>query len=215
MALSSFLEGRPTSLFALALLAGSYMIYYVVQQILTKQRHSKVIKANNCKPTPSCPHKDPIFGLDTFFENVAASKSGGLFQKFADRMVNLGNVHTHSQIYLGDPVIITIEPENVKTVLATRFKDFEIPPRRKVAAIPIFGHGIFTTDGKEWEDSRALLRPNFTRSHIGDLEVYEGHVGNMVARIPTGGETVDLQELFFMLTLDSGMFSFRFRESGI
>jgi cytochrome P450 len=68
---------------------------------------------------------------------------------------------------------------------------------------PIFGHGIFTTDGKEWEASRALLRPNFARNQIADIETFEHHVSAMISWIPKDGSTVDLQELFFMLTLDS------------
>jgi len=72
----------------------------------------------------------------------------------------------------------------------------------------MFGHGIFTTDGKEWEESRALLRPSFSRSLVGDLKTFESHISKMIARIPRDGSTVDLQELFFMLTLDSGKLLF-------
>lgn len=111
--------------------------------------------------------------------------------------------YTWTQLFLGDRVINTAEPENIKAILATQFKEFELPPRRKVAFRPTFGHGIFTTDGKEWENSRALLRPNFTRSQVGDLETFESHIKALIKRIPTNGETVDLQQLFFMLTMDS------------
>ena len=38
---------------------------------------------------------------------------------------------------------------------------------------------------------------------MGDLETFEGHIGKLIERIPKGGETVDLQQLFFMLTMDS------------
>ena len=68
---------------------------------------------------------------------------------------------------------------------------------------PVFGHGIFTTDGKEWEASRALLRPNFVRNQIADIQTFEHHVSAMISWIPKDGSIVDLQELFFMLTLDS------------
>lgn len=40
----------------------------------------------------------------------------------------------------------------------------------------MLGHSVFTTDEKEWEASRSLLRPSFNRSLIiGDLEVFEKH----------------------------------------
>jgi cytochrome P450 len=68
---------------------------------------------------------------------------------------------------------------------------------------PVFGHGIFTTDGKEWEASRALLRPNFVRNQIGDLDTFDHHISSLISRIPKDRSTVDLQILFFMLTLDN------------
>lgn len=77
------------------------------------------------------------------------------------------------------------------------------------------GHGIFSTDGKEWEASRALLRPSFTRSLIGDLEVFESHISKVISKIPTDGSTFDLQVLFFKLTLDSGMLPPEFYQSNI
>ena len=103
----------------------------------------------------------------------------------------------------GQQFIQTAEPENIKAMLATQFKDFELPAIRKGAFAPIFGHGIFTTDGLEWETSRSLLRPNFNRAQVADLDMLENHVSKVIARIPRDGSTVDLQTLFFMLTLDS------------
>lgn len=63
----------------------------------------------------------------------------------------LGN--TFSLVLLSQPAIITIEPENVKAVLATQFHDFGIGKRyRGMGAL--LGHGIFTSDGAHWERSR-------------------------------------------------------------
>jgi len=68
---------------------------------------------------------------------------------------------------------------------------------------PVFGEGIFTTDGEAWAHSRALLRPNFARDQVADLEAFERHIQALVAVIPRDGSTVDLQELFFRFTMDS------------
>ena len=198
--------GQPPSVVLLSLVLGSYVIYSIVKRIALNRRRSLFQKAKGCKPIPSYPHKDPILGLDLFFENIKLLKHGGLLEKFKERYNTInGGVHTWTQSVLGRYIINTAEPENIKTILATNFKEFMLSPVRKEAMKPIFGHGIFTTDGKEWEESRALLRPNFTRSNVGDLDVHEEHISKMIARIPRDGETVDLQELFFMLTLDSGM----------
>ncbi|KAG9237693.1 cytochrome P450 [Amylocarpus encephaloides] len=179
-----------------------YILTKGVQQGIAYHRQSWIIRTNGCKPCPAYPHKDPIFGLDLFLINLKLSRDGGFLEGVRNRYKAL-KCRTFSQITLGERMIMTCEPENVKAILATQFKQFELPPRRKNAFDPIFGHGIFTTDGADWEASRALLRPSFTRSQVGDIETFEEHISKLLARIPRDGSTVDLQELFFELTLDS------------
>ena len=99
---------------------------------------------------------------------------------------------------LGRPVLVTIEPKNVQTVLALKFKDFDLGHRNKALA-PLLGQGIFASDGPMWEHSRAMLRPNFVRSQVSDIGVYERHVSNLIAKIPQDGSTIDLQYLFFQM----------------
>ncbi|KAK0105094.1 hypothetical protein ONS95_004543 [Cadophora gregata] len=200
--MSTFLENRSPVTLGLLALTSLYTIYHLTLYLITAHRRNLISRKHNCQPIPAYPHKDPIFGLDLFLENSRVIKLGQFLPAVQARYTLL-NAHTWSQLFLGERVINTAEPENIKAILATQFKEFELPPRRKVAFHPTFGHGIFTTDGKEWEASRALLRPNFTRSQVGDLETFEGHIGKLIRRIPRGGETVDLQELFFMLTMDS------------
>jgi hypothetical protein len=47
-------------------------------------------------------------------------------------------------------------PENIKTILSTKFNDYSLGQKRKDTFIPVLGHGIFDTDGAAWERSRAL-----------------------------------------------------------
>ena len=203
--LQSFLQERSPSVVAIIILSGAYLVYSLINRLITYQRHSRIIKNNGCKPFAKYPHTDPIFGLDLFKENVKLSKEGGLWIELEKRYNRInGGVHTFSQLLLGEEVINTAEPENIKAILATQFKDFELPPRRKESFHPVFGRGIFTTDGAEWEVSRALLRPNFVRNQIADLRTFDDHVSKMISKIPRDGSTVDLQTLFFMLTIDSG-----------
>jgi cytochrome P450 len=69
------------------------------------------------------------------------------------------------------------------------------------------GRGIFSADGKQWEHSRALLRPQFVRDQVSDLELEERHLQNMLLALPVKSdgwtETTDLQPLNFNLTIDS------------
>ncbi|KAL8709380.1 MAG: hypothetical protein Q9220_005874 [cf. Caloplaca sp. 1 TL-2023] len=95
-----------------------------------------------------------------------------------------------------------MEPENMKSVLATGFNSYSVGADRKKGLRPFLGNGIFTTDGAAWQHSRDLLRPCFARAQIGDKDLFEKHVGNLLDAIPRDGTTIDLQDLFFKITLD-------------
>lgn len=110
-------------------------------------------------------------------------------------------------------MIYTADAENVKTILATKFKDFELPGLRRNAFHSLLGAGIFTNNGTDWKHSRELVRPNFSRDQVADLDIFEEHVNRMIDAIPKDGKTtVDLQELFFGLTMDTAT-EFLFGES--
>ena len=104
---------------------------------------------------------------------------------------------------MGANAIFTIEPENIKTILSLNFKDYSLGARRKSAFVPLLGHGIITTDGDAWARSRLLLRPSFSRHHMGNLAIFETHVRNLIRVIPRDNSTVDLQPLFFDMTIDT------------
>lgn len=47
-----------------------------------------------------------------------------------------------------------------------------------------------------------MLRPNFVRSQVGDIEMFERHVRNVFAAIPRDGSVMKLHDVFFGMTLD-------------
>src|SRR5438046_9791951 len=75
-------------------------------------------------------------------------------------------------------------------------------PRRQIM-FPLFGDGIFTQDGPEWKRSRELLRPQFSYRCYQNLDIFREHVDNLISSLPPSGQIVDLQPLFFRLTLDT------------
>jgi cytochrome P450 len=89
--------------------------------------------------------------------------------------------------------------------------DFGMGPRRQIM-FPLFGDGIFTQDGPDWKHSRELLRPQFSYRSYQNLDVFREHVDNLISNLPSKGEIVDLQPLFFRLTLDTTT-AFLFAES--
>ena len=75
-------------------------------------------------------------------------------------------------------------------------------PRRDIM-FPLFGDGIFTQEGEAWKHSRETLRPHFHFKQYADLEVFRQSVDDLIDIIPQKGGVVDLQPLFFRLTLDT------------
>ena len=66
------------------------------------------------------------------------------------------------------------------------------------------GEGIFTQDGFDWKQSRDLLRRPFARMGYQDLKCFSEPVQNLISRLSAlggRGEIIDLQPLFFRLTL--------------
>lgn len=111
--------------------------------------------------------------------------------------------HTLAAKELLHSLILTIEPQNLKTILSTNFQDYGIGHRLRAFG-PLLGKGIFDTDGDHWASSRALMRPNFTRDQVADLTSFETLIQDLFALLPRDGVTeVDLQDLFFRYTIDS------------
>ena len=76
----------------------------------------------------------------------------------------------------------------------------------------MFGDGIFTQEGSAWKHSRELLRPQFQFKQYDNLEIFRESVDDLINILPTVGGIVDLQPLFFRLTLDTTT-AFLFGES--
>lgn len=56
------------------------------------------------------------------------------------------------------------------------------------------------------------MRPSFSKAQLQDLNTFEVHIKQLLKQLPHDGSTVDLQPLFFRLTLDSST-EFLFGES--
>ena len=103
-------------------------------------------------------------------------------------------------------MLATRDPENVKAIFVTHASSFEIGAYRAGSFKPLLGLGIFTLRGEAWRHSRALLRPQFSREQLSDMELEKRHVDNLSAVLRAGADgwtkAVDLQPLFFNMTLE-------------
>ncbi|KAG8528220.1 uncharacterized protein KY384_007137 [Bacidia gigantensis] len=95
-----------------------------------------------------------------------------------------------------------LDPVNLEAVLSTNFDDYGFGARHDVFA-PLMGTGIFTQEGPAWKRSRELLRSQFARAQYRNLEPFREHVDNLIEQVSAAGPVLDLQPLFFKLTLDT------------
>jgi len=191
------------------IIVAGILSFYVIQRIVLYIQVTRFKIAHGCEPEHRLPQSERIIGWELYKTQVKASQDKTVLESSLKR--NQKNGYTWSAGMMGKTFFNTSDPENIKALLATNFKDFGLGDRIKPFG-PLLGSGIFTTDGAQWEHSRALIRPNFTRSQVADLETFETHIQELITKIPRNGSTIDLQTLFFRLTLDSAT-EFLFGES--
>ncbi|KAK8040017.1 cytochrome P450 [Apiospora rasikravindrae] len=158
-----------------------------------KQQHG-------CRPVQrSFRNRDPILGLDAVWNQIQRSKAGTLLEWLHWRNLTYGptfaarmGLRFPGWLGGGADAIVTTDPENIKTVLATRFKDYGHGDTRTGSFGPLLGRGIFVVDGARWHESRALLRPNFAREQIADLDALERHLGLFFSLLPRRGDVAFL-----------------------
>ncbi|KJZ76507.1 hypothetical protein HIM_04236 [Hirsutella minnesotensis 3608] len=209
---------------AIALSAAFFV--HVYNKICEHLRHKAKAKQWGCEPAVfGFIHWEPS-GLVAMLLSAQASLEKRLPEYVKQRLDSaeehygrpVGTMTTRMPFFKDQ--IFTVDPANIQAVLALKFKDFGLGVSRTENFQPLLGNGIFATNGKQWEHSRSLLRPQFVRSQVSDLNLEEKHVKALMSvldrrvRPGSGGWTdlVDLQVLFFRLTLDSAT-EFLFGES--
>ncbi|KUI68920.1 Cytochrome P450 52A12 [Cytospora mali] len=185
----------------------SYVVYYFLNSFVTSRRRAAKARELGCKEPPF-EHARLPWGIDIIRASLQADKEKLFPDHVIQRAEKMG-AHTYKYSVFGQTNINTNDPRNIQTILATNFGTFDLGPQRFGAFWPMLGNGIFTQHGSAWKHSRELMRPQFTRDQVGDLELEEQHVRNMMSALqsklqPDGWTSlVDLQVLFYRLTLDS------------
>ncbi|KAK7978423.1 cytochrome P450 [Apiospora saccharicola] len=197
----------------LGLLFGLVLVWTVrsVNLYLARRRFKQ---QHGCQPVRSWFYnRDPILGLDAIYNMLQRSKAGTVLEWIHWRNRTYGptfgtRMGMHLPSWMGGSAsgyaFSTTDPENIKAVLASRFKDYGHGNTRTGTFGPLLGSGIFVVDGARWHESRALLRPNFAREQVADLGSLERHFSLLLSLIPQSGDaTVNLATLFFRLTIDT------------
>lgn len=115
-------------------------------------------------------------------------------------------------------IILTADPENIKAILATQFTDYGKGEPFHQEWKPFLGDSIFATDGEKWHTSRQMLRPQFVKDRVSDLECFESHIKTLFKAMANGGalegehqhvelsaingKRFEITDLFFRFSLD-------------
>jgi hypothetical protein len=129
----------------------SYLLFCEISLFLRRRSFSA---RYGCKPASRLPQSDRIIGFQLLKEQMQNAKSFKLLEGMRNRSLKYGNTYTATM--MGQKYIVTNEPENLKAVLATNFRDFGIRGRKQSFG-PLLGNGIFTSDGAQWEHSRVSI----------------------------------------------------------
>ncbi|KAJ5774892.1 hypothetical protein N7457_009788 [Penicillium paradoxum] len=188
-------------------LIGALSALLLVRYFAQALHHRRQSKALHCEPAREGP--TAFFGIPAFIQLCKAVREKTWIDYLTQEFELYGN--TFRNQLLNRSLLATIEPENIKAILATQFKDFNLGTRHQ-HFYPLLGDGIFTLDGEGWAHARGLLRPQFTRDQVADLSMLDDHISNLIDLVPKDRSSFDIQRLFFLLTLDSAT-HFLFGES--
>ena len=152
--------------------------------------------------------------VDLVYRGVKATMKHTNYELWSDyfHSRNEGARRWTCEIYPGGlRCILTGDPENIKAILATQFQDYGKGEPFHKDWHDFLGDSIFVTDLDQWHASRQLIRPQFIKDRVSDLNVFERHVQVLIKKIAEEsmgwdgkrGKEIDVSDLFFRYTLDA------------
>ncbi|VUC35607.1 unnamed protein product [Clonostachys rosea] len=162
----------------------------------------RMMRQQGCQP--SCKKafvRDPFIGLDFAYDRLFQGSPARNLKGSFDMYKRLGATYTVNR--LTTQTIYTCDAANIKRLLATSFDDYKLPAVRVCVMGDLLGPGIFTLNGHSWSNARSLLRPALRKERLCGLpNILESHMQSMLRQISFKGSSLDLQPLFFSLTMD-------------
>lgn len=130
---------------------GCLVILVLASKVQNYLEAQAFAQKNGTQPARKLPQWEQWVGIQNVLEMLRAARNHGILELGLRRYTAMGK--TFETKALGRSFTHTIDPENIKTVLSTNFKDFGVGQRIDTLG-PLLGSGIFTTDGAAWEHSR-------------------------------------------------------------
>lgn len=179
---------------------GALIVFLAARYLYTQAKYAYLARKWKTKPV-----KDALnwyFGYDLWKKMSENTKDGHWSEYVKLRYEDL-DCHTYRMRTPFRYLYQTMNPENIKAMVATQFEDYTIGVRRPIM-LPLLGDGVFASDGDKWKYARGVLKPQFSREQISHVKLVERHFQNFAKHIQnTRGQEFDIQALFTRLTLDA------------
>lgn len=173
---------------------------------VSRWRYGAEAKRRGCGLPPEARGLGPL-GTFGIFQILKAAYRHSAPEYLISWMNSIGeDIHTCRYNILGDDFIFTRDPENFKAMFVTQVDEYDHGDARTATVEPLMGTGILNNQGEHWKRSRLLLRPQFSRDIISDLEVIEQHLEDSWRLLDMSLEkgwtpVIDLMPIFTNLTL--------------
>ncbi|TGJ85211.1 hypothetical protein E0Z10_g3551 [Xylaria hypoxylon] len=179
------------------------ILYTAYQLAVAAKRNATIRKLGGQRAYSIC--NNPVTASRHVLQTIKMSNKNKIAEAYDEIFNSLPpesrHVYEH-QFLPGSRTIETREPSHIKAILAGDFHSFGKGPNFHKIWSPFLGDSIFTTDGKLWHNSRSLIRPMFMTDRISDLIIFERQIEKMITHIPPSGQTIDIMDLFFRMTMD-------------
>ena len=141
-------------------------------------KRESIKRKYDCQPVKQAPLVTwyDIFGIKALVDNSNLTKSGYFYQDIQRKLDNLDTT-TMKTTALGKNQIITIEPENFRTMCSSADLNNWTIGTRPIALKPLLGTGIFSSEGESWKHSRIMLRPILLKNILNKSRLWN-HIFN-------------------------------------
>lgn len=173
---------------------------YVLADEISQQRKAKRLGA---RLIPRIKGKWPG-NLDKVVTMVMKNENEYLGRPIEEEIKVLGP--TINFRFFWEDLILTTDPQHIKTILATDFDNYVKGAKFREAADSVLGTGVFNSDGEIWKLHRTMTRPFFTHDRIGHFEIFDRHADHAIGLAKErfrAGLAIDFQDLISRFTLDS------------
>ncbi|KAG6041567.1 hypothetical protein E4U41_003583 [Claviceps citrina] len=146
-------------------------------------------------------------------KSIFAVKSNGTVQLWQDLFVTRRTCITVEARFANEHVVFTVDPDNMKAILATQFSDYG-----KGESFHAEWNEFLGAASSPPTTPRQMLRPLFTKDRVGELECFELHMKTLFRAIANrgamqgenrpvdmsrvNGQVLDVADLLYRFTLD-------------